>query len=50
MTYALGRLVDYRDQPAIRKIAREAAAQDHRWSAIVAGIVRSVPFRMGVAL
>ena len=49
MTYALGRLVDYRDQPAIRKIAREAAAHDHRWSAIISGIVRSVPFRMGSA-
>jgi mono/diheme cytochrome c family protein len=47
MTYGLGRLVDYRDQPAIRKIAREAAVQDHRWSAIVSGIVRSVPFRLG---
>jgi hypothetical protein len=46
LTYALGRLVDYRDQPAIRKIAREAAAQDHRWSAIISGIVRSAPFRM----
>jgi hypothetical protein len=46
MTYALGRLVDYRDQPAIRRIARAAAAQDHRWSAIISGIVRSVPFRM----
>jgi mono/diheme cytochrome c family protein len=46
MTYALGRLVDYRDQPAIRKIAREAAAEDHRWSAIVSGIVRSAPFRL----
>lgn len=47
MTYALGRLVDYRDQPAIRKIARDAAAQDHRWSAIIGGIVRSAPFRLG---
>jgi hypothetical protein len=47
MTYALGRLVDYRDQPAIRRIAREAAVQDHRWSAIVGGIVRSAPFRLG---
>jgi hypothetical protein len=45
MTYALGRLVDYRDQPAIRKISREAAPQGHRWSAIIAGIVRSTPFR-----
>jgi hypothetical protein len=46
LTYALGRLVDYRDQPAIRKVAREAAAQDHRWSAIIIGIVKSAPFRM----
>ena len=46
LTYALGRLVDYRDQPAIRKIAREAAAQDHRWSAIISGIVKSAPFRL----
>jgi mono/diheme cytochrome c family protein len=46
MTYALGRLLDYRDQPAIRRIAREAASQDHRWSAIVSGIVRSAPFRL----
>ena len=31
--------------PAIRKIAREAAAQDYRWSAIISGIVqeRAVP-------
>ena len=46
LTYALGRLVDYRDQPAIRKIAREAAAQEYRWSAIIAGIARSAPFRL----
>ena len=46
LTYALGRLVDYRDQPAIRKIAREAGAQDFRWSAIISGIVKSTPFRM----
>jgi hypothetical protein len=46
LTYALGRLVDYRDQPAIRKIAREAAARDHRWSDIIIGIVKSAPFRL----
>jgi mono/diheme cytochrome c family protein len=46
MTYALGRHVDYRDQPAIRKIVREAAAADYRWSAIILGIVRSTPFQM----
>jgi hypothetical protein len=49
MTYALGRLVDYRDQPAVRKIAREAAVQDYRWSAIISGIARSVPFRLTTA-
>jgi mono/diheme cytochrome c family protein len=49
MTYALGRLVDYRDQPAIRRIAREAASQDHRWSSIIGGIVRSAPFRLTVS-
>jgi hypothetical protein len=46
MTYALGRHVDYRDQPAIRAIAREAAAGEYRWSSIVLGVVRSTPFRM----
>jgi hypothetical protein len=46
LTYALGRLVDYRDQPAIRKIAREAAARDYRWSDIIIGIVKSAPFRL----
>ena len=49
MTYALGRLVDYRDQPAIRRIVREAAAHDHRWSAIISGIARSAPFRLTAA-
>jgi hypothetical protein len=46
MTYALGRRVEYYDQPAIRRIVRDAAAGDHRWSSIILGIVKSVPFRM----
>ena len=46
LTYALGRHVDYRDQPAIRQIVREASAQDYRWSAIILGIVNSTPFTM----
>jgi hypothetical protein len=49
MTYALGRLADYRDQPAIRKIVRDAAAKDHRWSEIISGIARSAPFRLTTA-
>jgi hypothetical protein len=46
LTYALGRGVEYVDAPAIRTIRREAAAQDYRFSAIVLGIVKSVPFTM----
>ena len=49
MTYALGRRVEYYDQPVIRRIVREAAELDYRWSAIVLGIVRSEPFRMSRA-
>jgi hypothetical protein len=46
MTYALGRRLDFRDQPAIRQVVRGAAARDDRWSSIILGIVRSTPFRM----
>jgi hypothetical protein len=45
LTYAIGRGVDYADGPVIRHIAREAAP-DYRWSTIVLGIVKSVPFQM----
>jgi mono/diheme cytochrome c family protein len=50
LTYALGRHVDYRDQPAIRKIVRDAAATDHRWSSIILGIVQSTSFTGGRGL
>jgi uncharacterized protein DUF1588/uncharacterized protein DUF1585/uncharacterized protein DUF1592 len=46
MTYALGRTVDYYDMPTVRKIVREAARDDYRFSSIVMGIVRSDAFRM----
>jgi hypothetical protein len=46
MTYALGRTVEYYDMPVVRRIVREAAPQDYRFSAIVSGIVKSEPFRM----
>ncbi len=45
LTYALGRGVEHYDQPSIRRIVRDAGP-DHRWSAIILGIVRSVPFTM----
>ena len=46
LTYALGRGVDYRDMPLVRAIARDAARQDNRFSALVLGIVKSPPFQM----
>jgi mono/diheme cytochrome c family protein len=50
MTYALGRAVEYYDMPAIRGILRDAAAHDYRFSALVSGIVTSVPFQMRVKM
>ena len=46
LTYALGRGVEHYDRPAIRAIVREAAADDYRWSSIILGITRSLPFQM----
>ena len=46
LSYALGRSLEYYDAPAVRQIVREAARDDYRWSALVQGVVRSVPFRM----
>ena len=46
LTYALGRGVDYYDAPAIRRITRGLAAQDHRWSSLVLAVVASDQFRM----
>ena len=45
LAYALGRRVEYYDQPAVRTIVRDAAAHDYRWSALVLGIVKSAPFQ-----
>jgi hypothetical protein len=44
--YALGRGLQAYDQPVIRTIVRDAAAQDSRFSTIVLGIVKSPPFQM----
>jgi hypothetical protein len=46
MTYALGRRVEAADMPAVRRIIRNAEAQNYRISAFVAGIVESDAFRM----
>src|SRR5262249_32643646 len=49
LAYALGRGIELSDMPVIRKIARDAAQQDDRWSAVIWGIVNSPPFNMGVS-
>lgn len=49
LAYAIGRGIESSDRAAIRKIARDAAAQDYKWSAVIVGIVNSVPFNMSVA-
>ena len=46
LTYALGRSVEADDMPAVRTILRGAAADNYRFSALVRGIVTSVPFQM----
>ena len=45
LTYALGRGLEYADAPAVRRIVRYAASREHRFSALVLGIVKSVPFQ-----
>ena len=49
LAYAIGRGLEYYDQPAVRKIARDAARHDYRWSSIISGIVNSTPFSMSTA-
>jgi hypothetical protein len=49
MTYALGRILEPHDLPAVRRIVAAAAAEDYRFSALVLGVARSVPFQMQVA-
>ncbi|HEY4365224.1 MAG TPA: DUF1592 domain-containing protein [Bryobacteraceae bacterium] len=44
MAYALGRRLEYYDEPAVRKIVRDAAAKQYRWSSIILGIVESPTF------
>ena len=46
LMYALGRTIDYRDMPAVRKIVREAAGDDYRFSSLVWQIVTSEPFQI----
>lgn len=44
LTYALGRGLESYDMPAVRKISKEAAANDYQFSSLVLGIAKSLPF------
>jgi len=46
MTYALGRGLSAHDMPAVRTVTRSAASNGYRFSSLVLGIVRSLPFQM----
>jgi mono/diheme cytochrome c family protein len=46
MAYALGRRVEYFDQPTVRAIAKAAETDGYRMSSFILGVVKSDAFRM----
>jgi len=46
MAYAIGRRIEYFDQPTIRKIASDAEANGFRMADFIYGVVKSDAFRM----
>ena len=46
LAYAMGRRIEFFDQPTVRKIVKEAEASDYRMSSFILGIVGSDPFQM----
>jgi hypothetical protein len=46
LTYALGRGVEYYDQPTVRAIVRETSANDYRVRDLITAVVMSLPFQM----
>jgi hypothetical protein len=49
MSYAIGRRIEYFDQPTVRSIVRKAAQNGNRFSAFVLGVVSSPAFQMSTA-
>ena len=45
LTYALGRSLDYRDMPTVRRIVRQAGADNDRFKSFVLGVISSDAFR-----
>jgi hypothetical protein len=46
LMYAIGRNVQYFDQPAVRTIVRAAEGSDYTFESLVLGVVESTPFQM----
>jgi hypothetical protein len=46
MAYALGRRVEYYDQPTVRRIVADARERDYAISAFISGVVNSPAFQM----
>ena len=46
LTYSMGRTREYYDMPTVRKIVRETAAKDYKFSAIVQAVVKTDQFRL----
>jgi hypothetical protein len=49
MAYALGRRVEYYDQPAVRAITRAAQPAGYKLTALILGVIKSDAFRMKLA-
>ena len=50
LTYALGRGVEAEDMPLVRKIARDGARNNNKFSALVLSVVKSDPFRKNMKI
>lgn len=46
MAYALGRRLDYQDQPAVRAIVADAEKNNYRMSSFILGVLKSDAFQM----
>jgi Protein of unknown function (DUF1585) len=44
--YAIGRNVQYYDEPTIRSIVKEGARDNYTFPSLVLGVVQSAPFQM----
>jgi hypothetical protein len=49
MAYGLGRRVEYYDMPTIRRIVRDASAQNYKMTSLILGVVQSPAFKTAVA-